>query len=144
MARIDLKKDVDMSVEKVYEILADLMTLPRWNIVVNEITDLGDDKYFLKTNVGDVTNIVIERVPNKSITSDQEGSPMESIGYIVDPKGNGSEVTLWATFEDESQTAVLKIAGDFFLKSLKAYIDHLVAGGVPEEYKKDMDVIQKA
>lgn len=144
MARIDLKKDVGMSVDKVYEILADLMTLPRWNIVVNEITDLGDDKYFLKTNVGDVTNIVTERISNKSITSDQEGSPMESIGYIVEPKDNGSKVTLWATFDDEAQTAVLKIAGDIFLKSLKVYVDHLMAGGNPEDYKKDIDKISKA
>lgn len=144
MVRIDLKKEVKSSIEKVYEILADLMTLPRWNIVVNEITDLGDDKYFLKTNVGDVTNIVTERIPNKSITSDQEGSPMSQIGYIVEPKGDGVEVTLWATFDDEAQTAVLKIAGDIFLKSLKVYVDHVEAGGNPEEYVKEIDKISKA
>ncbi len=120
------------------------MALPRWNIVVNEISDLGDDKYFLKTNVGDVTNIVKERVPNKIITSDQEGSPMNSIGYILEPKGNGVEVTLWSSFDDESQTPILNIAGELFLKSLKVYVDYVTAGGNPEDYVKDTDKISKA
>lgn len=144
MARIDIKKDIEAPLEKVYEILSDLMALPRWNIVVNEISDLGDDKYFLKTNVGDVTNIVKERVPNKIITSDQEGSPMNSIGYILEPKGNGVEVTLWSSFDDESQTPILNIAGELFLKSLKVYVDYVTAGGNPEDYVKDTDKISKA
>ena len=144
MPKLEEKKEIQAPVEKVYEILSDLMTLPRWNIVTNEITELEKDKYFLKTNVGDVTNIVTERVPNVSITSDQEGSPMNSIGYILAPKGEGVEVTLWAEFDDEEQRTVLDMAGDLFLKSLKVYVDFIMAGGNPEEYKKRISKISKA
>jgi len=144
MPRADIKKEINAPVEKVYEILNDLMILPRWNIAVTEISELEKDKYFLKTNVGDMINIVRENIPNKSITSDQEDSPMTKIGYILNPTGEGVEVTLWTEFEEESMRTVLEMAGDLFLKSLKVYVDYVMAGGNPEEYKKKLGKINKA
>lgn len=138
------KIEIKASVEKVYEILNDYMGLPRWNIVVNEIKQLDSKKYFLKTNVGDVTNIEIENIPHEKITSIQEGSPMKKIGYIFEPKGDVTKVTLWTEFELEDQRMIMEMAGDLFLKSLKVYIDYLVAGGNPEEYKKSFSKIKKA
>ena len=136
--------EIKASVEKVYEILNDYMSLPRWNIVVNEIEQLESKKYFLKTNVGDVTNIEIENIPHEKMTSIQEGSPMKKIGYIFEPKGDVTKVTLWTEFELEDQRMIMEMAGDLFLKSLKVYIDYLVAGGNPEEYKKSFSKIKKA
>jgi len=136
--------EIKASVEKVYEILNDYMGLPRWNIVVNEIEQLESKKYFLKTNVGDVTNIEIENIPHEKMTSIQEGSPMKKIGYIFEPKGDVTKVTLWTEFELEDQRMIMEMAGDLFLKSLKVYIDYLVAGGNPEEYKKSFSKIKKA
>ena len=144
MPRADIKKEINAPVEKVYEILNNLMILPRWNIAVTEISELEKDKYFLKTNVGDMINIVRENVPNKSITSDQEDSPMTKIGYILTPKGDGVEVTLWTEFDEESMRTVLEMAGDLFLKSLKVYVDYVMDGGNPEEYKKKLSKINKA
>ena len=138
------KKEIKASVEKVYGILNDYMGLPRWNIVVNEIKQLESKKYFLKTNVGDVTNIEIENIPREKMTSIQEGSPMKKIGYIFEPKGDVTKVTLWTEFELEDQRMIMEMAGDLFLKSLKVYIDYLVAGGNPEEYKKSFSKIKKA
>ena len=138
MPRADIQKEINAPVEKVYEILNDLMILPRWNIAVTEISELEKDKYFLKTNVGDMINIVRENIPNKRITSDQEDSPMTKIGYILTPKGEGVEVTLWTEFDEESMRTVLEMAGDLFLKSLKVYVDYVMAGGNPEEYKKKL------
>ena len=74
MPRADIKKEINAPVEKVYDILNDLIILPRWNIAVTEIKELEKDKYFLKTNVGDMINIVRENIPNERITSDQEDS----------------------------------------------------------------------
>jgi len=136
--------EIKASVEKVYEILNDYMGLPRWNIVVNEIEQLESKKYFLKTNVGDVTNIEIENIPHEKMTSIQEGSPMKKIGYIFEPKGDVTKVMLWTEFELEDQRMIMEMAGDLFLKSLKVYIDYLVAGGNPEEYKKSFSKIKKA
>ena len=138
------KIEIIASVEKVYEILNDYMGLPRWNIVVNEIEQLESKKYFLKTNVGDVTNIEIENIPREKMTSIQEGSPMKKIGYIFEPKGDVTKVTLWTEFELEDQRMIMEMAGDLFLKSLKVYVDYLVAGGDPEDYKKSFSKIKKA
>lgn len=138
------KKEIKASVEKVYGILNDYMGLPRWNIVVNEIKQLESKKYFLKTNVGDVTNIEIENIPREKMTSIQEGSPMKKIGYIFELKGDVTVVTLWAEFELEDQRMIMEMAGDLFLKSLKVYVDYLVAGGDPEDYKKSFSKIKKA
>ena len=143
MPRLDVKLDIDCPVEEVYEVLSDLMNLPRWNIVVNEIEDLGNDVYFLKTNVGEMTNKVIERVPNERITSTQENSPMTKIGYVVRPKDKGTEAGIWAEFELEDQRSVLEMAGEMFLKSLKVYINHLKEGGKPEDFKKSLGKIKK-
>ena len=57
MPTVEKKIEIKASVEKVYDVLNDYMILPKWNIVVTEIEQLEAKKYFLKTNVGDVTNI---------------------------------------------------------------------------------------
>ncbi len=138
------KKEIPSPVEKVYEILNNYLDLPRWNIVVTECTQLESKKYFLKTNVGDITNIEVENIPLEKMTSIQEGSPMQKIGYVFEPKGDTTVVTMWAEFELEDQREVMEMAADLFLKSLKVYIDYLNAGGNPEEYKKSFSKIRKA
>ena len=121
------------------------MILNRWNIVVNEVSEIEKDKYFFKTNVGDVINTEYENVPYEKMSSTQENSPMTSIGYIFTPKGdNAVEVTLWTEFELENQRGILQMAGDLFLKSLKVYVDYIEKGGDPVEYKKDFNTIKNA
>jgi len=144
MPSIELKIEIDSPVKKIYEILNDYLALPRWNIVVSESTQLEPKKYFFKTNVGDVTNTEIENVPLEKMTSIQEGSPMQKLGYIFEDKGDSTIVTLWAEFELEDQRTIMEMAGDLFLKSLKVYADYLSSGGNPEEYKKSFSKIKKA
>ena len=144
MPSIELKIEINSPVEKIYEILNDYLALPRWNIVVTECTQLEPKKYFLKTNVGDVTNTEIENIPREKMTSLQEGSPMQKMGYVFEDKGDSTIVTLWAEFEMEDQRNIMEMAGDLFLKSLKVYTDYLGSGGNPEEYKKSFSKIKKA
>ena len=144
MPRLERSIVLDTSIEEVYDVLNDYMSLPVWNIVVNKIEQLAPKKYFLNTNVGEVTNIEIENIPLERMTSKQEGSPMEKIGYIFNPKEKGTEVTIWTAFELEDQRNVLDIAADLFLKSLKVYMNHLQSGGSPETYKKSFSKITKA
>ncbi|NVM18132.1 MAG: SRPBCC family protein [Candidatus Lokiarchaeota archaeon] len=144
MPIIELKKEILSPVETIYEILNDYLALPRWNIIVTECTQLESKKYFLKTNVGDITNIEVENIPHEKMTSIQKGSPMQKIGYIFEPKDNSTLVTLWAEFELDDQKEIMEMAGDLFLKSLKVYADYLSAGGNPEEYKKSFSKIKKA
>ena len=144
MPRIEKKHILNAPVEKVYEILNDYGSLPLWNIVVNEVTEMEPKKYFLKTNVGDITNTEIENIPLKKMTSIQEGSPMEKIGYIFEPKGKETEVTIWTEFELENQKSVLDIAADLFMKSLVVFVDFIMKGGNSEDYKKDFESIKNA
>ncbi len=144
MPKLEIKIELKAPVEKIYGILNDYMGLPIWNIVVREVEQLEPKKYFIKSNVGDIMNIEIENIPNERMTSIQEGSPMEKIGYIFKPLGDKTEVILWTEFELENQRSVLGIAGDLFLKSLKVYVDHIMAGGKPEEYKKSFEEIKNA
>ena len=144
MPRLEKSIEIDASLQKVYEILNDYLSLPVWNIVVTECEQIEPHKYFLKTNVGDVINTEIENVPEKKMTSTQEGSPMQKIGYIFSSKGDSVIVTLWTEFELEDQRFVLDMAGDLFLKSLKVYIDFLSSGGNPKDYKKSFSKIKKA
>ena len=106
--------------------------------------DEESKKYFLKTNVGDITNIEVENIPHEKMTSVQEGSPMQKIGYVFEPKGDKTLVTLWAEFELDDQKEVMEMAGDLFLKSLKVYIEYLSSGGNPADYKKSFSKIKKA
>ena len=112
MPKIEKKHLLNAPIEKVYEILNNYDSLPVWNIVVNEITEIEPKKYFLKTNVGDITNTEIENTPNEKMTSIQEGSPMEKIGYIFESKGENTEVIIWTEFGLENQKSVLDIAAD--------------------------------
>jgi uncharacterized membrane protein len=144
MARIEKKHLLNAPIEKVYEILNDYDSLPVWNIVVNEVSEIEPKKYFLKTNVGDITNTEIENIPNEKMTSIQEGSPMEKIGYIFESRGENTEVTIWTEFELENQKSVLDIAADLFMKSLVVFIDFIMAGGNPQDYKKNFETIKNA
>lgn len=145
MPRLDKNTLLKMPVDKVYGILNDFSILPVWNITVMEAKEVEKDKWFFKSNVGDIDNYVIEDVPNERMTSRQEGdSPMQKIGYIFEPKGAETEVTIWVEFELDDQESVLDIAADLFLKSLKVYVDHLLAGGDPNIYKKRFGKISKA
>ncbi len=144
MPKLEKKILLNASVDQVYKVLDDFKTLPRWNIVINEASELEKDKWFFKTTVGDVTNTVIENVPNKRMTSKQEGSPMEKLGYIFEPKGDNVELTMWTEFELADQESILDIAADLFLKSLKVYLDYINSGGNPATYKKRISKINKA
>ena len=141
---MEMKIELDSPVKAIYEILKDHGTLAKWNIVVQESTLIEPKKHFMKTNVGDITNIEIENVPCEKMTSVQEGSIIQKIGYIFEDKGESTIVTLWAEFELEDQRNVMEIAGDLFLKSLKVYANYLKDGGNSSNYKKSFSKIRKA
>ena len=136
MPRAERKIEINAPPERVYSILEDSLSYPIWNIVVNEIKEIGPDKYFSKTNIGDITSTIKERVPNKKISSTQEGSPMTAYGSILEPKGDKTGVTLWAEFEKEENEKMLVRAGEIYLESLKRYAEYLEEGGDPSNYDK--------
>ena len=136
MPRVEKKLDISAPQDLIFKIVDDYDNYAKWNIVVNEVTKLGEGNYFFKTNVGDITSTRIETNPPKSLSATQEGSPMTSLGYVLEPKGDAVEATIWAEFDDASQEPVLGIAGEMLLKSLKKYAEFLETGGNPDEFNK--------
>jgi len=128
--------DIAASQDKIWRIIDDDDNYAKWNIVVNEVTKLGEGNYFFKTNVGDITSTRIETNAPESLAATQEGSPMTSLGYILKPKGDIVEATIWAEFDDAGQEPILGIAGEMLLKSLKKYAEYLESGGNPDEFDK--------
>ena len=120
---------MNASVETIFKIIDDDINYAKWNIVVNEVTELGPGKYFFKTNVGDVNSTRVETIPNKKIYASQEGSPITGLGYELNPKGDVVEVILTAEFEDPSQEPILGMAGDVFIECVKKYSEYIESGG---------------
>jgi len=109
MPKVEKTIDIAASQEKIFEIVDNDDDYARWNIVVNEVTKLGEDNYFFKTNVGDLTSTRVETVPPERLSATQEGSPMTSIGYVLKPNGDVVEATIWSEFDDPNQEPILGI-----------------------------------
>jgi len=136
LTRIERKIEIKTSPKKIYDILNndDLETV--WNIVVSESTTIAPDKYSIKSTVGDFISTVTERLENEKISYSMEGSAFSKMGYILAPKGDGSEVSIWAEIEDEKQEKMLLKAAEILLEGLKKFADFMEEGGNPDEFDK--------
>ena len=65
-----------------------------------------------------------------------DGGPFQAMGYLLKPKGAGTEITGWAEFENPDEEKMLKKAGSILLNSLKKFAEFLEAGGNQSEYSK--------
>ena len=145
MPEIETKIEINAPPDVIFKILDDFKTAQVWNIVISHTEELEPNKkYFFKTNVGDMTTTRTETVENKKVAMLQEGSPIQEMAYLIEPKGDVSEVAIWGVFELEDQRSIMKMAAELLLKSLKVYVNYIVAGGKPEEYTKSFDEIKDA
>lgn len=144
MPEIETFIEMDATPEIIFKVLDDFKRTHVWNIVVSESEELEPNhKYFFKTNVGDTTTTRTETIENKKIAMLQEGAPIQEMAYFLEQKGDKTEVKLWGIFDLEDQRSIMKMAADLLLKSLKVFINYLVAGGNPEEFKKSFEEIKK-
>ena len=144
MPEIETKIEINAPPDVIFKVLNDFMGTEIWNIVVTESEELEPNKkYFFKTNVGDMTTTRTETVENRKIAMLQEGSPITEMAYILEPKGDITEVAIWGIFELEEQRSIMKMAGEMLLKSLKVFVNFLVAGGKPGEFTKSFAAIKK-
>ena len=136
MARIERKVDIKSSPNKIYEILNDPSSEEVWNITVKKNDIINPDKFALKTTVGDMIANVTERIPGERITFTMEGGPFDKMGYILTSKGDGTDATIFAEFEDETRAPVLEIAGEMLLESLRKFAEYKEAGGDIDQFNK--------
>ena len=114
MPHVERNIEIDTSVEKVFE----------------------PGKYAVKGTIGDFTTTRTETVQNEKISMSIEGGPFSAMGYILSKKGDKTNATLWADFEDGKQEKMLVKAGELLLKSLKNFVEFVDSGGNPDEYDK--------
>lgn len=135
--RMERKIEIKSDPKTIYDILIDADIITKWNPGVNEITEREEGKeFFLKSSIGDIKIVDWEQVENKSATWHMKDSDMNSIGYILEPKGDIVETTLWVDVDDEKKAKGWDKVGELTLKALKNFVDFLEEGGDPEDFDK--------
>jgi len=136
LPKLERKIKIESTPENIYKILIDGLNTPKWNPSVTAVTPLDDDKIQLETDVGGITIIKTETDENKSATWYTEKSDMNSIGYILTPRANKTEVEIRTEFDDKKLSKLYKNTADTILTGLKKYVDYIEDGGDPALYKK--------
>ncbi|MHA2179928.1 MAG: SRPBCC family protein [Promethearchaeota archaeon] len=137
MARVEREIEINTPQKRIFDVLNEAQLGPKWNLSVNEINEISEGKYAVKSTIGDFTSIRTETVEPERISFRIEGGIFNSMGYIINPpKGDMVEVKLWGEFDDEKNEKILVRAGEILLKCLKNFSEFLEEGGDPEEFDK--------
>lgn len=136
MARVEREIEINAPQKSIFDILDDTKISARWNLPVNEITEISEGKYAIKSTIGDFTTIRTETIESERLSMRIEGGIFNSMGYILSPKGDMVEVKLWGEFEDEKNEKILVRAGETLLKCLKNFSEFIEEGGDPEDFDK--------
>jgi len=136
LARVEREIEINAPQKSIFDILDDNTIAARWNLPVNEITEISEGKYKVKSTIGDFTSIRTETIESERLSMRIEGGIFTSMGYILSPKGDMVEVKLWGEFEDEKNEKILVRAGETLLKCLKNFSEFIEEGGAPEDFDK--------
>jgi len=135
--RMEKKIEIKSRPKRIFDILIDAEIITKWNIGVDEIKDKEEGKEFhLKSSIGDIIIVDWEQVENESVTWHMKDSIMNSIGYILEPKGDIVETTLCVDMDSEKLAKGYEKVGELTLKALKNFVDFLEEGGDPEDFDK--------
>lgn len=136
MPRVDRKIEISASQKRIFDILDDAMLGPKWNLALNELTEISENIYAAKSTVGDFTSIRTETVEPEKISMRIEDGIFNSMGYILNPKGDMVEATIWGEFDDEKNEKILVRSADILLKGLKNFAEFIEEGGNPDDFDK--------
>jgi hypothetical protein len=136
MVRVEREIEINAPQKEIFDILDDTKIAPKWNLPVNEITEISEGKYAVKSTIGDFTSIRTETVESERLSMRIESGIFNSMGYILSPKRDMVEVQLWGEFDDEKNEKILIKAGETLLKCLKNFSEFLEEGGNPDEFDK--------
>ena len=65
-----------------------------------------------------------------------KNSTMNSLGYILEPKRDIVETTLWVDLDNKKLAKGYEKVGELTLKALKNFVDFLEEGGNAEDFDK--------
>ena len=136
LPRIERKLGIESTPQKIFKIVTDGFKTPKWNPVISDVIEIEDNKIRLDTDLGSFTIMDIETEENKIAIWHMEKSDVHSIGYILDPKTKGTDVKIWAEFEDKKLAKSYKKTADLMLEGLKNYVNFIEEGGDPAHFNK--------
>jgi hypothetical protein len=140
--RMEKKIEIKSSPKRIYDILIDAEIITKWNIGVDEIVEEEEGKgYHLKSSIGDILIVDWETVENESATWHLKNSDINSIGYVLETKGDIVETTLWVDSDKDKLIKSYEKVGELTLKGLKNYVDFLEEGGTPEDFDKKQLIV---
>lgn len=134
--RVERHIDIEATPKKIFDILDDTPMSPKWNLAVTEVSKISEGRFAVKSTIGDFTTIRTETIENERMSLNIEGGIFKSMGYILNPKENLVDVTIWGEFVDEKNEKILTKAGELLLESLKSYVVFIEEGGIPDDYDK--------
>ena len=134
--RVERHIDIEATSKRIFDTLNDTLMSPKWNLATTEVSKISEGKFAIKSTVGDFTTIRTETIENERISLNIEGGIFKSMGYILNPKENLVDVTIWGEFVDEKNEKILTKAGELLLESLKSYVVFIEEGGIPDDYDK--------
>ena len=134
--RVERHIDIEATSKRIFDILDDTLMGSKWNLAVTEVSKISEGKFAVKSTVGDFTTIRTETIENERMSLNIEGGIFKSMGYILNPKENIVDVTIWGEFDDEKNEKILTKAGELLLESLKRYVVFIEEGGNPDDFDK--------
>jgi len=142
MPKLERNIEISAPSKKVWEVLTDLALIPKWNMTVKEISELGPNKYSVKSTFGDYTSTITEQIENKKITAEVEHPDFNGYGYILNEKGDMTDLSYWVDYEiitnEKIQARSLKI----LLNEIKNFVEYLEDGGDPDEYDRKQILVK--
>ena len=136
MPKVERKIEINAPPNKIYDYLTDISLIPKWNSTVKKITQTGPNEGFIKSTGEDYTFTIIERKENEIFTGAAESEQFTSYGYILNPKGDLTEVSAWIDYKIVEHEEILGRGILFILNDLKKFAEYLEDGGDPDEYDK--------
>ncbi len=136
LPKLERKIKIESTPENIYKVVSDGLNTPKWNPSVTAVIPIEEGKFQLDTDLGGIIINKTQNDENKSTIWYTEKSDMNSIGYILSPKADQTEVTIWTEFEDKKLSKLYKKTADTILDGLKKYVDYIEKGGDPSIYKK--------
>ncbi len=136
LPKLERKIKIESTPENIYKVVSDGLNTPKWNPSVTAVMPIEEGKFQLDTDLGGIIINKTQNDENKSTIWYTEKGDMNSIGYILSPKADQTEVTIWTEFEDKKLSKLYKKTADTILDGLKKYVDYIEKGGEPSLYKK--------
>lgn len=135
MPKVETNIEISAPPKKIWEVLKDLALIPKWNMTVKEATELGSDKYSVKSTAGDYIATITDRIENERVSLEVEHPDFNGYGYISKEKGNMTELTHWVDYKIVKHEKILKRGLKIVLNGLKNFVEYLEDGGDPDEYE---------